>query len=45
MKLLKQMPSENKGFMSRQDAAKLYSKISGISIKKFNWIYNYLFLN
>ena len=39
MKLLKQMPSENKGFMSRQDAAKLYSKISGISIKNFNWIY------
>ena len=40
MKLLKQMPSEKNGFISRIEAIELYSKMSGRSIEQFSWIYS-----
>ena len=39
MKLLKQMPSMQNGFLNRKQALNLYSKLSGKDIQDFNWIY------
>lgn len=40
MRLIKQMPSEQDGFISRLEAIKQYKYLSGNSIDNFNWIYS-----
>ena len=39
MKLLKQMPSAQEGFLDRSKALKLYAELSGRNMENFNWIY------